>query len=170
MRWWTTVLGLAGLAWLGSRVLRRPVEPVRDLDLTRYLGTWFEIARVPKWFERGCVGSTASYALRSDGSVDVLNRCLRGGRLASVHGRAWVPDRSVAGALQVAFGPLRRGDYNVLAVDPGYRWAAVGSRSRRAAWLLSRTRSMPGRVRAWLEGELSRQGFDPARLVDTPQP
>jgi apolipoprotein D and lipocalin family protein len=168
---WTTWLGVAGLALLGARLLRRrDVEPVDNLDLKRYLGTWFEIARIPKWFERGCVGSTASYALRKDGTIDVLNRCLRGGRLASVHGRAWQPREDAPGALEVAFGPLARGDYNVLALDPDYRWAAVGSRSRKVAWLLSRTRRMPKRVRSWLESELERQGFDPARLVDTPQP
>ncbi|MEQ1501231.1 MAG: lipocalin family protein [Myxococcota bacterium] len=161
-------IGAIGItAW--SRRRRPPLDTVSALDLDRYAGTWFEIARMPTAYERGCAAATAHYTVRDDGTVGVVNRCLRNGKVTSVRGKAWVPDAEVPGALRVAFGLVARGDYNVLALED-YRYALVGARDRRQAWLLSRTTDLPDRVRARFERELERQGFDPRRLIEVDIP
>jgi apolipoprotein D and lipocalin family protein len=159
------VLGAAAVAWWRRRP---PLDTVRTLDLQRYAGTWFEIARLPMRSEEGCHQVTARYHLRTDGTVTVVNRCVRRDGVDEVEGRAWRPNQSVPGSLRVRFFWPFKGDYNVLARE-GYQYALVGSRNRKHAWILSRAPTMPLAVRARFELELRRQGFEVEKLVDTPQ-
>lgn len=132
-------------AVLRHRAAALPPATVAKVDLDRYLGTWFEVARLPNpeedGFGRRCVDVTATYARRRDGRVDVLNVAYdanRAMRRSSVHGSARAVDASGA-KLVVTFFHLFGGDYWVLGLDPEYRWALVGTPGRRRLWLLART-------------------------------
>ncbi|GAB4061092.1 lipocalin family protein [Uliginosibacterium sediminicola] len=112
---------------------------VSNLDLQRYLGTWYEIAAYPQSFQRGCVASRADYSLRSDGTLDVLNRCRKerlDGEWKEARGNARVVG---PGKLKVSFFWPFEGDYWVLALDADYRWVLVGGPNYDYLWILSRT-------------------------------
>lgn len=143
-----------------------------QLDLQRFLGTWYELARFDVFYERGCVGVTATYSLKEDGELDVLNRCLKDsldGEEKLITGKAWVPDPKAPGKLKVQFFWPFSGDYWVLAVAPDYSWAVVGNKKRTAAWLFSRTPKVDDGLYASLVAKLTEQGYDPAKLQRTPQ-
>jgi apolipoprotein D and lipocalin family protein len=153
----------------------RAMAPVAVLDLTRYEGRWYEVARFPVRFQEGCVAVTADYALRPDGFVDVRNACrldtLDGpGRVATAVARAVEPG---TGRLKVRFLrwlPFIEGDYWVIHLDPDYSTAVVAIPSGRAGWILSRTPEIvPDRLEA-AEAALREAGYDLARLRPTPQP
>ncbi len=82
-----------------------PLQTVQQVDLKRYLGQWYEIARYPNWFQKGCLESSASYALRDDGDIEVLNRCKdsEDGRQRQAKGHAWVVDNASNAKLKVSF-------------------------------------------------------------------
>lgn len=147
--------------------------PVAQFDLPHYLGRWHEIARLPLYFERHCVADiTATYTLEADSSVGVYNACRTAdGKREDAHGVArLVSDRS--GALQVTFAPRWLSwvpwvwaDYWVIELDPEYRWAMVGSPSRKYLWILSRTPSMSRRQLNELRGHAAERGYDVSDLV-----
>jgi len=150
-----------------------PLEVVGSVDLDRYLGTWYEIASYPAWFQRGCTAVTAQYSLRDDGHILVVNSCRKGaldGKLKQAKGRAKVVDRTTNAKLKVSFfGPFW-GDYWIIDLDPEYRWAVVGVPSRKYLWVLSRTRAMDEALYQEITGRLQGKGYDKAWLVRTLQP
>ena len=150
-----------------------PLEVVGSVDLDRYLGTWYEIASYPAWFQRGCTAVTAEYSLRDDGHILVVNSCRKGsleGKLKQAKGRAKVVDRTTNAKLKVSFfGPFW-GDYWIIDLDPEYRWAVVGVPSRKYLWVLSRTRAMDEALYQEITGRLQGKGYDTARLIRTLQP
>lgn len=115
-------------------------EPAKAVDLQRYTGHWFEIARYDQRFERGCEAATADYALRSDGRIDVVNRCRkRDGRFEEARGVAKIVDAETKAKLKVSFlGPFYS-DYWILDHADDYSWSIVGEPSGRYLWILSRT-------------------------------
>jgi apolipoprotein D and lipocalin family protein len=172
-------LGL--LAWLSpmaqARKLQPAVQTVTQVDLKRYMGKWYEIAAIPMFFERRCVGNTlADYGLLPNGLVEVVNSCkINTGRRISSVGRAKVIDRQTHAKLKVTFLNLlgwrflAGGDYWILALDPDYRYAVVGHPTRRYGWILSRTPSLPQATLAAISAQLARQGYDPCLFMTTPQ-
>lgn len=144
------------------------VESVPDLDLSRYLGLWFEIGRLPLKFEdAGARDITAEYRLADDGTVIVDNRCLdERGRPSQALGQA-VPDPQHPGRLRVSFLPqllrwipFTRADYWVLRIDEHYRHALVGTPDHRFLWLLSRTPELPQDMQDDFLATAERQGFN----------
>ena len=126
------------------------VTAVDQLDITRYAGQWHEIARLPMFFQRNCVGdTTAQYTLREDGLVGVRNSCRNeDGETDTVDGVAR-RDKEHPGQLEVRFAPdwlswlpMTWADYWVIALDPDYQWAMVGEPGREYLWILSRTPNM----------------------------
>jgi len=150
-----------------------PLEVVGSVDLDRYLGTWYEIASYPAWFQKDCTAVTAEYSLRDDGLIRVVNSCRKGaldGKLKQSTGRAKVVEGANNAKLKVSFfGPFW-GDYWIIDLDPEYRWAVVGVPSRRYLWVLSRTRSMDGDLYQEITGRLQAKGYDRSRLIRTLQP
>ncbi len=148
-----------------------PLMAVADLDLGRYAGRWYGIARMPNAFERGCAGVTADYALLPDGQVSVVNACrdARTGRVRSVSGRAQVRG---PGQLAVRFAalPFVTGDYVVMDVSPGYDLAVVGEPRRRYAWVLARRPQATPAQWARAEAVLRRNGYRPEALERVAQP
>jgi apolipoprotein D and lipocalin family protein len=176
-----------GLAWLtaaasllpGAPAAGQPVEPVPELDLARYAGLWYEIARYPQFFQRNCAGEvTARYTLREDGRVDVHNRCRRAdGREIDAKGVARRSDpEGPASRLEVRFAPgwlsalpFVWADYWVIDLDPQYRWAVVGSPSRKYLWILSRTPRLDEATYERILRRIRAQGYDTDRLMATRQ-
>ena len=121
------------------------VTTVDQVDLDRYLGTWYEIASFPAWFQRGCTGVTAEYSMRDDGMIEVVNSCRKGsldGKFKQSTGRARVVDTETNAKLKVSFfGPFW-GNYWIIGLDPDYQWAVVGVPNHKYLWILSRTPTM----------------------------
>ena len=141
------------------------------MDLQRYLGRWYEIARYEQSFQKGCEGVTADYALRQDGTISVVNRCRKpDGSASEARGRAKVVDKQTNAKLKVSFfGPFY-GDYWVLDHADDYSWAIVGEPSGRYLWILSR-QPTPGEaeVRRLID-RAEGLGYDTSMLLRTTQP
>lgn len=146
---------------------------VPAVDLNRYLGTWYEIASYPAWFQKGCAGTSATYTTRPDGDIDVLNRCHKDtldGALREAHGHARVTDPKTNAKLEVTFFWPFWGDYWVIDLGPNYDYAVVGQPDRKYLWILSRTPQMDPALYATILTRLTRQGYDIAKLQKTAQP
>jgi len=159
----------------GAVSAAEPLATVGKVDLARYAGQWHEVAKYPNRFQQQCVGdTTATYGLRDDGDVSVVNRCRTRDGFDEVSGVA----RRVDGRtdrLQVSFLPaalrwlpIGWGDYWVIELAPDYRYAVVGEPSRRYLWVLSRSRQLSPEDRRAIDARLPAHGYDPARLVDSP--
>jgi len=115
---------------------------VQSFDLDRYLGTWYEIARYPHSFEKNLQGVTATYSIRKDGKIKVLNQGYKGGLDGpkdEAVGKAKPNRNGKPGQLRVSFFWIFYGDYFVMELGKGYQWALVGSKSDNFLWILSRT-------------------------------
>jgi apolipoprotein D and lipocalin family protein len=148
MNIWLTLALLSGLlGGCAGMDSRGELPTVASVDLVRYAGTWYEIARLPMWFQRHCVDSKAVYTVRSDGQVGVHNECMTDdGGLAEADGVATVVDTKTNARLMVVFdnwfarlfGSSREGNYWILDLDPEYRTVLVGTPDRRYLWILAR--------------------------------
>ena len=166
-------VALLGCAPSGALPDAEPLEAVADLDLDRYLGRWYEIAKYPNAFEEGLVAVTADYGRRDDGDIRVLNAGREGsfaGERQTAEGRAWVPDADAPAELRVSFFWPFAADYWVIALDPDYRWAVVGEPDRRYLWILARTPTLPVPTYAGIVEWIERLGYDASRLERMPQP
>jgi len=170
----STALLAFGAAWLLDR---HPVgnshvpQPAKAVDLQSYLGRWYEIARYEQRFERGCVGVTATYSLRPDGKIEVLNRCRKpNGRFSEARGSAKIVEGSSNAKLKVSFfGPFS-GDYWVLDHAEDYSWSIVGEPSGRYLWILARTAYPPIERTEQLIGRARAMGYDTSMLIRTRHP
>ena len=133
---------------------------VKQLDVQRYMGKWYEIARYDHRFERGMTHVTADYSLRPDGKIKVINRGIKDGKPKEITGKAYQPRPEEApGRLKVSFFLWFYGDYYVLELDKDYRYAVVGSSSDRYLWILSRTPELPKEVLDDLLAKIERRGY-----------
>lgn len=150
-----------------------PGAETASLDLNRYTGIWYEVARFDHFFERGCAGVTATYFRREDGTLRVVNRCLKGGLTGeekTIEGKAWVPEASEPGKLKVQFFWPFRSDYWVLEVDAEYQWALVGDPTKSTCWILSRTPNPGEELLQLLRGKLKARGYAVEKLLRVEQP
>lgn len=162
------------LLTLSSRFVEaNSVEPVKFLDLARYAGTWYEIARFPFSQQDGCHGTTATYALNSDGTIQVTNRCRKGGfefPESVAVATAKVADTASQAKLKVKFFILAPwADYWVIRLGENYEYAVVSQPNRRYLWILSRTPHMNKASYDEIVQSLAADGFDVSRLQLTPQ-
>ncbi len=164
-----------------------PIEPLAALDITRYLGTWYQVALYPNRFQAQCASdTTATYRERTDGNIEVINRCrdaagkpdeamgltrplgkLAGGELRPAHLEvsflpAWL-------RWAQAIGNWGWGDYRVIQLAMDYRYAVVSDGSRQYLWILSRSPALAADDEAAIRSRLLTQGFDLARLQMHPQ-
>jgi len=138
-----------GLVACKSPTPPKGVVPITGFDAGRYLGKWYEVARLDNRFERGLEQVTATYGKRSDGGLSVLNRGYdpRNGRWKESEGRAYFTGDEHTAALKVSFfGPFY-GGYNVIALDKDYQYALVSGPNRDYLWILSRTPRIPESVK-----------------------
>ncbi len=149
-----------------------PLEVVERVDIERYMGTWYEIAKYPNRFESGCFGVTAEYTLRPDGAVTVHNVCrAEDGKSVSrtITGFATVADRETNAKLTVYFFFPFGAPYWIIELDEDYRYAVVGDPSRSFLWILSRTPTLDDETYGQILQRLPAKGYDPERLELMPQ-
>lgn len=145
---------------------------VKELDLNRYLGTWYEIARFPHSFEKNLVGVTATYSLRDDGKIEVLNQGYKNtldGEKSKAVGKAKIPNKLEPGKLKVSFFWIFYADYYVLELDENYQYAMIGSSSDKYFWILSRTPKMDPVIYEMLLEKARKRGYNLAKLEKVPQ-
>ena len=150
-----------------------PLKTVDQVDLQRYVGRWYEIARFRHRFQEGCVGSRATYTLRDDGRINVVNECYENsfsGKLRSAKGKAWVVDKETNARLKVSFFWPFAGDYWIIDLGKDYEYAVVGHPGRKYLWILSRTPSMDRNLYEDILARLEAQGYDTSKLIQSPQP
>jgi apolipoprotein D and lipocalin family protein len=148
-----------------------PVKTVDQVNLRRYVGKWYEVARYPNRFQRKCQSdTTAVYTLRDDGSFQVINACREAdGTLSTARGSAKVADKTSNAKLKVTFFWPFYGDYWIIGLGPDYQYAVVGEPSRKYLWILSRTPNMTDDTYAEVLRLVEGQGYETAKLQKTKQ-
>ncbi len=154
-----------------------PLVVVPSVDLNRYVGTWYEIARLPNSFQSKCAGEvTATYTLLEDGDIQVINRCRsENGEMREAKGRAKLAtDDGSNSKLKVRFAPAILsflpfvwGDYWIILLAPDYSYAVVGEPERRYLWILSRTPSMDEAAFGKILEQVRQNGYDLSGLIRT---
>ena len=145
-----------------------PLKVVRQVDLQRYMGAWYEIARYPNRFQKECTASKATYSLRDDGKIDVLNQCEKidsRGKLKQARGKAWVAGNETNAKLKVSFFWPFKGDYWIIDLDSEYTYAVVGHPKRKYLWILSRKPVMEPESYQKILQRLEKQSYDTSRLL-----
>lgn len=142
---------------------------VNELDLEKYLGTWYELARYNHRFEKNLVGVTANYSIRKDGKIKVLNSGYKkslSGKFSKATGKAFIPNPDKEPAkLKVSFFWNFYGDYYVLDLDKNYEWAIIGSSSDNYLWILSRKPQIKEELYHQLLNKISQRGYDISQLI-----
>jgi len=155
-----------------------PVKTIASLDVQRYMGTWYEIAKYPNWFQRKCISDTkAVYSARADGTLRVLNSCKSAdGNLSEAEGTARQIGAKDSPKLEVRFAPawlsflpLVWGDYWVIDLDPQYQIAVVSDPRREYLWILSRTPQLDKKGYEEVLQRIQSQQFDVSKLEPTSQ-
>jgi lipocalin/uncharacterized protein YbjT (DUF2867 family)/ligand-binding SRPBCC domain-containing protein len=178
-RRWAAIVAIAApvLQPINARAQAPLVRTVPFVDLNRYAGDWFEIARFENRFQRQCVGDVrASYARRADGRIAVVNRCRTANGQTEARGVARLVDEPTHAKLKVRFAPAWLswlppvwGDYWIIGLAPDYSWAVVGDPGREYLWILARTPRLDSESMAAARTAAQDNGFDVGRLVQTPQ-
>lgn len=154
------------------------VKAVSSVDLKRYSGKWFEIARYSNKYQKNCVGNTtATYALKEEGKISVTNECLKmDGTVIDAKGEGKIADKTSNAKLEVrfapgflAFLPSVWGDYWIIDLDDNYQYAAIGDPKRQYLWILSRTPKLNDAAYQNILRRVETMGFNPGKLVKTPQ-
>lgn len=161
------------VAHAGSKS-KDPLQTVPALDVDRYLGLWYEVARLPQIFQPFCTGVTAEYTANPDGSVKVVNRCRIAdptyGLPISIRGKAYPVDGTNSKLKVEFFGGLSVGDYWVLELDEDYKWAVVGDPNRFSLYILSREPVLDDATyQRLLDLVVTKHGYDISRLIKTRQ-
>jgi apolipoprotein D and lipocalin family protein len=158
---------------------RQPLPTAPSVDLTRYVGTWYEIARLPMWFQRHCIDSKAIYTILPDNKIGVHNECVTdSGTLDQADGVATVVDPTTNAKLAVTFdnffarlvGPSRQGNYWIIDLDPDYRIAMVGTPDRRYLWILARRPHIDDPTYQRLVAKAEALGFPISELIKVKRP
>jgi len=141
-----------------------PLSTVKQVDLNRYLGKWYEIARYEHFFEKGCSNVSAEYTLQEDGDIDVLNSCFKEGELTQAKGVAYATDATNA-KLKVSFFRPFYGNYQILMLGKNYEYAVIGEPSREYFWILSRTKKLPQATLDMIVAKMPSLGYDSHKLI-----
>jgi apolipoprotein D and lipocalin family protein len=175
-----SLLALTGVYFIYSQVKKRKKnlpeapETVAFVDLTKYAGRWYEIAKIPNDFQEDCVrNTTANYSLTEDGKISVLNKCIdKEGKFNEVTGIGIIKDTESNAKLEVSFTNvlgvnLFFGDYWIIGLDENYRYAVVGHPERKYGWILSREPEMSKRDLDNVHSILRNKGYDPSKFQVT---
>ena len=147
-----------------------PLQTVQKVELNKYLGTWYEIARYEHFFERDCKNVTANYSMMNEETIKVINRCtkIQTNAKKEAIGRAYAIDETNS-KLKVSFFRPFYGDYWVIMLDENYKYAVVGTPSREYLWILSRDSKLDEKIKNEILEKLPSLGFDTSKLIWTIQ-
>lgn len=146
------------------------LQTVKKVDMEKYKGTWYEIARFEHFFEKGCKNVTATYELKDNGKIKVINRCtdIGDGEKKEAIGEAYALDGTNT-KLKVSFFKPFYGDYWIIDLDDAYTYALVGSPNREYLWILSRTKTISEEVKNSILNKLPKHQFDKNKFIWTIQ-
>ncbi|CAN5720233.1 lipocalin family protein [soil metagenome] len=165
------ILIAAGVA-IGAQA-RPELKTVASVDLNKYAGKWYEIAKYPNKFQKQCVGNTtATYSLKPNGKIEVLNECLtKDGTVDAAKGEAKIADTATNAKLKVRFAPkfisflpMVWGDYWIMDLEPNYDYVVIGEPKREYFWVLSRKPEMDDATFQAILRRAEEQGFNPAKV------
>lgn len=147
------------------------LKTVESVDLKRYAGTWYEIARYPNRFQKQCVGNTtATYSLEAGGDLQVINKCLKkDGKIDDAKGKAKIVDEQTNAKLKVSFFAFFYAPYWIIDLDKDYQYAVVGHPDRKYLWILSRAPEMKDATYQNILRRIEALGYNPAKLEKTSQ-
>ena len=137
-----------------------PLQVVDKVDIPSYMGVWYEIARYPNSFQKGCSDSRATYTLLENGEVEVINECEKPDGHSLAKGRAWIVDKASSAKLKVSFFWPFKGDYWIIDLGDEYEYSVVSAPSRKYLWILSRTPTLPPEKMEKIEASVAAKGFD----------
>ena len=144
------------------------VSTIKEFNLNRYMGTWYEIARFNHSFERGLQGVTATYKLRPDGKITVINQGYKNtlnGKLKRAEGIAKQPNPAEPGKLKVSFFLFFYADYYILELDENYQWVLIGSSTNKYLWILSRTPQLDKESLETILNKAKQRGYNTSKLI-----
>lgn len=159
---------LIALFFAGCETKGPALPTVAEVDLDRYLGTWYEIARYEHSFEVGCSNVSATYTKRDDGGIKVLNQCTKNGEKTDANGVAYSTNAQNT-KLKVSFFRPFYGNYWILMLADDYSYAVIGEPSREYFWILSRTKTLPEETKEMILEQMPRLGYESQKLIWTPQ-
>lgn len=165
----TAAFGLTSIAALALYSKNKSLSTVQYVELDKYLGKWYEIAAFPQRFELGCSHTTAEYSLNGDGSIRVINTCVKDGKIKVAKGRATVTDTQTNAKLAVQFQWPFKGKYWIIGLAHDYSYALVGHPNRKYLWVLGRKPEMDTQTYNYLVNLAANKGFDVRELVKTEQ-
>jgi len=145
----------------------KDLPTVEELNLNKYSGLWYEIARLPNKFEKGLECVTATYTLKDNGKIEVLNKGFSSekGAYKTAKGTAWLPDKDYPGRLKVSFFWPFAGNYYIVTLDKDYTYALVGDPSRKYLWVLARTKTLDPLIYSKLMDTAKTDGFDITQMI-----
>lgn len=165
----SVLLGVAGLAALVLKNRDEDLQTVPYVELDKYLGKWYEIAAFPQSFERGCSNTSAHYSLNDDGTIRVVNTCIKDGKPKVADGKAWVTDKKSNAKLAVQFFWPFTGKYWIIGLAHDYSYALIGHPNRKYLWILGRKPTMDMQTYNYLVTQAADKGFDVRNLIRTSQ-
>ncbi len=154
----------------GCSAKNPPLETVNKVEIEKYLGTWYEIARYEHFFEKDCKNVSANYSMLDMETIKVINRCtdIKTNEQKEALGRAYAVDNTNS-KLKVSFFRPFYGDYWVLILDKNYDYVVVGTPSRKYLWILSRSPKLDENIKNNILQKLPKLGFDTSKLIWTVQ-
>jgi apolipoprotein D and lipocalin family protein len=156
-----------GIAALAIATKNKPLETVGHVNLEKYLGKWYEIAKFPQTFEKNCTNVTAEYSMTDDGKINVLNSCLKNGEMVQTNGIATITDKNDNAKLNVQFQWPFAGKYWIIALAPDYTYAMIGHPNRKYLWILCRKPVLDNMAYNHLVLMAASKGFDVRKLEKT---
>lgn len=157
---------------LSNALKAQELETVKSVDLSKYIGKWYEIASYPQSFQKNCYGTTAEYIMTNHDYISVVNRCKKGslqGKEKTVKGKATVVEGTKNSKLKVKFFFLFSGNYWIIDLADDYSYAVVSEPKRKSLWILSRTPKMNPETYIRILSKIKSKGFDLDKLKMTVQ-
>jgi len=168
---WKILILLIMASFLSCKTTQ-DLPTVEKVDIQKYSGTWYEIARLPNSFEKGLECVTATYTPKSKGKIEVLNKGYtldKKGKMKTAKGTAWVPDPAYPGRLKVTFFWPFSGNYYIMSLDEDYSYVLVGDPTRKYLWVLSRSKELDSAIYSSLMDQAKDQGFNVEQVMQTDQ-
>jgi len=145
------------------------IPAICDVDLKKYIGRWYEIARLPQKFEEGLESVTATYNLKADGDIEVINAGTRNGVKSEARAVASVPDPKCTGEILVSFFKPFKSKYRIIRIDEEYKYAVVAGGNLSYLWILSREPEISDELYSDLISFVSSKGFDTGKIIKVVQ-